>query len=188
MNNYQKETKHAVNSSEGNIKGRSSQNKRDALSFALEFFIKVGVTALVVCVLLFFVVGVYSNHSNSSYPMLKDGDLCFTFKLGKVHSGEEIAYKQDDKIHFGRIVAVGGDTVDIKDGTVNVNGYGVFENTVYPTNAEGATVTFPYTVPEGTVFVLNDYRDDIQDSRVYGSIPMKQIRGKIVLVLRRRGI
>ena len=120
--------------------------------------------------------------------MLKDGDLCFTFKLGKVHSGEEIAYKQDDKIHFGRIVAVGGDTVDIKDGTVNVNGYGVFENTVYPTTTEGATVTFPYTVPEGTVFVLNDYRDDIQDSRVYGSIPMKQTRGKIVLVLRRRGI
>ena len=49
-------------------------------------------------------------------------------------------------------------------------------------------MTFPYTVPEGTVFVLNDYRDDIQDSRVYGSIPMKQTRGKIVLVLRRRGI
>ena len=65
MNNYEKETKYAVNSSEGNIKGRSSQNKKDALSFALEFFIKVGVTALVVCVLLFFVVGVYSNHSNS---------------------------------------------------------------------------------------------------------------------------
>ena len=188
MNKINKETKRFVNPSEGNIKGKSAQNKKDAISFAIEFFIKVGVTAFVICVLLFFVVGVYANHSNSSYPMLKDGDLCFTYKLGKLQTGDEIAYKQEGKMHFGRIVATEGDIVDIKDGTVAVNGYSVFENTIYPTTAEGATVAFPYTVPTGTVFVLNDYRDDIQDSRVYGSIPKKQMRGKVVLVLRRRGI
>ena len=155
---------------------KKTKKKRTAFSFAIEFFVKIGVTALIVLGLLIFVVGVYVNHSNSGYPMIKDGDLCLTFKKAKLALGDEIAYEQDGNIRFGRIVAMAGDNVDISDNTITVNGYGVFENAVYPTTAEGATINFPYTVSDGTVFVLNDYRDDVTDSRIYGSIPSERLK------------
>ena len=187
-------TKETINNSDStsessnNGKAKKSKKKRTTLSFAIEFFIRIGVTALVVCILLLFVVGVYINHSNSSYPMLKDGDLCLTYKLAKYALGDEIAYEQDGKIKFGRVVAKEGDIIDISEGTITVNGYGVYEDTVYPTTAEGASIAFPYTVSSGTLFVLNDYRDDVNDSRVYGGILEERTKGKVILVLRRRGI
>ena len=167
---------------------QKKKKKRTAASYAISFFIKIAVTALVLVLLLNFVVGLYVNHSNSSYPMLKDGDLCLTYRLATLVKGDEIAYERDETIRFGRIVGTEGDVVDIIDGSITINGYGVFEEAVYPTTAEGATISFPYTVPKDTVFVLNDYRSDTKDSRCYGGIPLKDTRGKIILLLRKRGI
>jgi len=174
------------NNSIGEKKG-PAKKKKTALSFAIEFFAKIAVTALVVVILCVFVVGIYVNHSNSCYPMIKDGDLVITLKLSKILTEDEIAYKKDDAIRFGRVVAKAGDVVDIRDDVLTVNGYGVFENVVYPTTAEGATIEFPYTVPKDTVFVLNDYRSDATDSRIYGGIPLSETKGKIFLMIRRRG-
>lgn len=167
---------------------KKNKKKRTAVSLMIEFFVKVGLTALVVWLLCLFVVGVYVNHNNSSYPMIKDGDLCITYKLGSLREGDAIAYIYNDKINFGRIVGMPGDTVDISEGTITVNGYGVYENTVYPTTAEGAAISFPYVVPSDSYFVLNDYRDDINDSRIFGAVRKDDTKGKIVLLLRRRGI
>lgn len=168
--------------------GRNGKRKRTAASFMIEFFIKIGITAIVIAVLLTFICGVYVNHSNSAYPMLKDGDLCITYKLADLVKGDEITYIKDGKIRFGRIVAMPGDKVDVSEDVITVNGLGTFEDTVYPTTSEGSTIEYPYLVSVDTVFVLNDYRDDIADSRTYGSIPLSDTKGKVVLVLRRRGI
>ena len=169
-------------------KEKPKKRKRTAVSFMIEFFIKIGVTALLVAVLLTFIAGVYVKHDNSSYPMIKDGDLCLTYKLAKFRMGDEIAYKKDGKIRFGRIVAMPGDVVNISENNLAVNGYGVYDNAVYPTTTEGSSITYPYTVMTGTVFVLNDYRDDITDSRTYGSISLSETKGKVIMILRRRGI
>ena len=105
-----------------------------------------------------------------------------------VNAGEEICYKFDGETKFGRIVAKAGDEVSINDSYVMVNGYGITEDVVYPTTSEGAAVTFPYVVQDGAVFVMNDFRDDIKDSRTYGAIPLENCEGKVILVIRRRGI
>lgn len=183
----QKTNKKPDDKTENKGKPKGKQ-KRTATSFMIEFFIKVGLTAIIVAVLLTFISGVYVNHSNSAYPMIKDGDLCITYKLATLVKGDEIAYIRDGKIKFGRIVAVAGDTVDISEDAITVNGMGVYEDTVYPTTSEGSSISYPYVVSADTVFVLNDYRDDITDSRTYGSIPLSDTKGKVVLVLRRRGI
>ncbi len=167
-------------------KGKKKK-KKSALAFAIEFFVKIAVTAAVVAILVIFIIGIYINHSNSSYPMIKDGDLVITFKHATILTDDAIAYKHNGKICFGRVVARSGDVVDLKEDNLTVNGYGVFENAVYPTTAEGATIDFPYTVPEDTVFVLNDYRPDPEDSRKYGGISLKDTKGKIILMIRRRG-
>ena len=110
-----------------------------------------------------------------------------TLKRAKIIVEDEIAYKHGDTVCFGRVVAKAGDVVDIQEDILTVNGYGVYENAVYPTTAEGATITFPYTVPADTYFVLNDYRSDPTDSRIYGGISAKETKGKIFLMIRRRG-
>ena len=169
--------------------GKSKKRKKKtAKDYAIEFFIKVGITALAVAALLIFVVGIHVNHGNSAYPMIKDGDLVITYKLDKGQNGVEIAYKFNGKVKFGRIVAKEGDTVDITDQGLLVNGYGILEDVVYPTTSSGAAISFPYIVPKGTVFVLNDYRSDAGDSRTYGAIPLSDVEGEVVLILRRRGI
>ena len=174
---------------ENSVKTKAhKRGKKTAASYAIEFFIKVGVTAVVIVVLCVFVIGIHVNHGNSSYPMIKDGDLLITYKLSELQAGQEIAYKKDGEIRFARIVAMAGDEVKISDQRLMVNGYGIVEDTVYPTTAEGAAISFPYVVPDGTVFVLNDFRSDVNDSRTFGAIPLPDCEGEVVIILRRRGI
>jgi signal peptidase I len=49
-------------------------------------------------------------------------------------------------------------------------------------------VSFPYTVEEGSYFVLCDFRTASVDSRSYGTIPQSDLAGKVITLLRRRGI
>ena len=146
------------------------KKKKTAKQYAVRFFIRLGAAALVVTLTLVFVLGVYVNHSNSSYPMIKDGDLCLTFKLSKLKQGDVTAFRSGDEIKFGRVIALEGDTVEIKNDQVIVNGIGLYEDTVYRTSAESSKIEFPYTVPKDTVFVLNDLRSDTSDSRTLGGI------------------
>ncbi|MBO7395384.1 MAG: signal peptidase I [Ruminococcus sp.] len=164
------------------------KKKHTASYHAAAFFAKIACTALLVWVLLTFVAGVFICHDNSSFPMIKDGDLCITYRLGKLDQGDLVVYELDGRQHFGRIAAFEGDRVELVDERVSVNGYCVYEDTVYPTKPDGAKISFPYTTPDNCVFVLNDYRTDINDSRSFGGIPVDKVKGKVVFVLRRRGI
>ncbi|MBO4863026.1 MAG: signal peptidase I [Eubacterium sp.] len=167
---------------------KKPKKKRSAGSYAIEFFIKVGVTALAIWALLTFVVSININHSNSGYPMIKDGDLCISYRRGKIVNNDVYSYKQGGKVKFGRIMAEAGDSVSFMEESLMVNGYGVYEDTVYPTTEEGVKIPLPYTVPQGSVFLLNDYRNDLDDSRTFGGVPQEDIIGKVILIIRRRGI
>lgn len=167
---------------------KPAKRRKTSKDYAIEFFIKVGVTVAVVLILCFLIVGIHVNHGNSSYPMIKDGDLVVTYRLAKLSAGDEIAYKVGDALKFGRIVAVGGDEVNINDAYVMVNGYGIAEDAVFPTSSEGSAITYPYVVPERNYFVLNDYRSDVDDSRTFGAVHEENIEGKVVFIARRRGI
>ena len=99
-----------------------------------------------------------------------------------------VVYKQDGEVKFGRIIAFGGDKVEIRNDYVSVNDLGLSENVVYPTSAEGSAISYPYQVPNNCVFILNDYRSDISDSRTYGGIPLEAVEGAVVFTMRMRGI
>lgn len=162
--------------------------KRTAKHYAIAFFLKTGITALVIWLLLTFVAGIYVCHTRTAYPMIKDGDLCVTYRLADLRQGDEIAYRADGQIRFGRIIAFGGDTVEIYQDYITVNGFGIFDDVVYATSPEGSAISYPYQVPDHCVFVLNDYRSDVSDSRTLGGIPLGSTCGKIVFIMRRRGI
>ncbi|MBQ8961242.1 MAG: signal peptidase I [Ruminococcus sp.] len=182
------EEKTPVSPPEKDPSAKKKKKRPTARSYALSLLIKLGVTAGAVALLLKFVCGVYVCHDNSSFPMIKDGDLCITYRLSDLKQGDEIAYKLDGKIRFGRVIALAGDSVEIFDDYISVNGLGFFEDAVFRSSPPGSALTYPYTVPENCVFVLNDYRTDVTDSRTYGGISLDDVQGAVMFVMRRRGI
>jgi signal peptidase I len=69
-----------------------------------------------------------------------------------------------------------------------INGNVQQEEIFYPTEAQGGNFTYPYTVEEGSYFVLCDFRTEGYDSRSFGAVSKNTIDGKVITLLRRRGI
>lgn len=123
------------------------------------------------------------------FPALKDGDLTVVFRLQQeYYKNDVIAYYSPDGLRFGRIAAREKDVVSMDDsGTWQVNGTTQSGEILYPTYAvEG--VEYPYRVPENCIFVLGDYRTKATDSRIYGPISMDDVAGKVITIMRRRGL
>lgn len=123
------------------------------------------------------------------FPSLKDGDLTLSYCLKQTfRPNDVIIYEQNGKKHFGRIIAVGGNEINIDgSGDVKINGVSESGEIIYPSYHKGE-IKYPYKIPEGSVFVLGDYRTETKDSREYGAIKERQIKGKVLTILRRRGI
>lgn len=159
------------------------------MSDLLKFFLKLAVTIAVVFILLKFVFGLFRVSGNSMYPNMKDGDLAITYRLDQYNIDDIVAYKSDDgQTHFGRIVANSGDKIEIREQQLILNGAYVTSEIMYETDpADSPSVTYPYDVPDDGLFVLNDYRSDTNDSRVFGAVTKDQLEGKVIFLLRRRG-
>lgn len=156
---------------------------------ALRLAIKLACLAALAAALLTFVLGIFVVHDNDMYPAVRDGDLCITYRLKSPGYGDVVAYRAAGERHFGRVVGLGGDVIDISaDGRYTVNGGAPYETIYYVTrSAEDSPVAYPLTVPEGELFLLNDLRDNTGDSRTYGTIPETAADGCLALLLRRRG-
>lgn len=128
------------------------------------------------------------------FPAIKDGDLCVVFRREaqslfgeRLVQNDIVAYRVNGERRFGRVAAVGGDIVLLNDGgSLIVNGVTEGGEVLFPTYAgEGS---YPLRVPEGTVFLLGDYRTNTTDSRSLGTIPLADVEGKVITILRRRGL
>ena len=126
---------------------------------------------------------------NGMYPAIKDGALVFSFRIGKDFIKNDcVVYTVNGKDYIGRVVAKEFDIVILDEsGTLLVNGTAQSGEIMYPTYPKDG-VTYPYEVPKGHVFILGDYRTKTEDSRDFGSIPVKDVKSKIFTILRRRGL
>lgn len=122
------------------------------------------------------------------YPRLRDGDLVLFYRLETEQNiGDVVAYFCNNELRYGRIVAMGGDIVDVNEGgQLIVNGSVQQEEIFFETNAEGRTITFPIALAEEEVFLLGDNRTYALDSRDFGPIAKEDIRGKVITLLRNR--
>lgn len=84
-----------------------------------------------------------------------------------------------------RVVAVAGDTVEAKDDQLYVNGQPLSEEYLtsnkLKASASGVTLTEdfdPITIPEGSVFVMGDNRNNSMDSRVIGPVKLDHVVGR----------
>ena len=156
---------------------------------AINLMIKIAAIALAVWLVLAFVIGITINYGNNMHPAVNDGDLVITLKLQRPYLNAAVLYRHDGKTRTGRVVGLPGNVIDISGkGELLVNGAIASEDVYYPTKkAENSKVTYPYTVEEGKAFILNDYREDTDDSRAFGAIDLSEIDGPLILSLRRRG-
>ena len=81
-----------------------------------------------------------------------------------------------------RCIAVGGQTVDLVDGVVYVDGEPLDESAYTggkPSHPEDgpAQIQYPYTVPEGHIWCMGDNRTNSLDSRYFGAVPVDSITG-----------
>ncbi len=83
-----------------------------------------------------------------------------------------------------RVIGLPGDTVDIRDGAVWINGQRLKENYTLGTTEriDSAAVQLPYKVPPDCYFVMGDNRQDSYDSRYVGCVPRANIIGAPVLI------
>ncbi len=86
-----------------------------------------------------------------------------------------------------RCIAVGGQTVDIndEDGLVYVDGVALREPYTdgLPTYTLASDVSYPYTVPEGMMWMMGDNRTNSQDSRYFGAVSVASAEARSVAVL-----
>ena len=145
--------------------------------------------AIIVALLIrHFIVELYVVDGPSMQPTLQDGERLvvnkFIYHWRDPLKGEVVIfrYPRDHNRDFiKRVIATGGDTIEIKDGHVYVNDALVNEDYI----AEKTRTEYPkQTVPEGTLFVCGDNRRNSLDSRFpdVGFVPLELVKGKAALI------
>lgn len=150
------------------------------------------VSIVLIFLLLFtFLFGIIRYQDPSMAPAIKDGDLVIFYRYinAEYLPQDVIVVKHNGKLQARRIVATAGDTVDITEDGLVVNGAPQYEPEIFQkTEPYEEGVRFPLTVPEGQVFVLGDGRMESTDSRIYGCVKVEDTLGKVMMVIRRRSI
>jgi signal peptidase I len=149
---------------------------------------------------------------NSMEPNLRAGDWVVSLNaplIGPVHRGEIVAFPYWNWIGPKRVVGLPGDRIQVRSGKLIRNGSAVPEpysrqpyrsdlgdfplpSEAYPddstrwehNHAYGNTLTVgtPFVVPPGSCFLLNDDRNELSDSRIFGPLPSINISGTPLLV------
>lgn len=158
----------------------------------------VGTVALFVAIsflLRMFVLQPYEIPSGSMEETIQVGDMLFSEKVSYYFTepsyGDIVTFADPEipsRTLIKRVIATGGQTVDLQDGSVLVDGKKLVEpytngEPSYPlTSAYGTTISYPYTVPEGYLWVMGDNRTNSQDSRYFGAVDASTVTGKAFFV------
>ncbi len=155
------------------------------------FFFKLAALAVLLAVLFGGVFGITPMPDDSMSPRLSAGDLILYYRLADSWSINEVmVFQKDGELYVGRVVARGGDTVEITEyATLVVNGSTVIENDIYySTPRYDSDVTYPVTLADGEYFILCDQRQGAKDSRYFGAVSESEVLGKVITVVRRSGL
>lgn len=146
--------------------------------------------AVIISVFLnLFVVQVTEVRQRSMEPTLFQSDRVLVskvdYRVAMPERGDIVVFDPttDTSIPFvKRIVAIGGDVIELRDGRLLVNGEpSEIVGSAGATNPQSPQIVYPYTVPDGHFFAMGDNRQQSSDSRSFGSQPNAQIIGKVIL-------
>lgn len=158
--------------------------KKSALREMLE---SVVIAVLLAAIIRLFILEPFYIPSGSMEPTLMIGDRIIvskvTYLLREPEPGDIVVFKfpLDPSRNFvKRIVAVGGETIEIKDSVLYINGEPRPEN--YLPQGLKFQDYGPQTVPEGHYFMMGDNRNNSDDSRVWGFLDKDLIVGNAEVI------
>lgn len=149
----------------------------------------VGILCVVfVIFMLFFKVVAVDGESMA--PTLKDSDKLLVYSLSYTPGAGDIVIvgstDKEEQILVKRVIATENQTVEVnyKTGKVIVDGKEIQEDYITGmTEPDDNEIEYPYTVPEGCVFVMGDNRNESSDSRskIIKAIDENHIAGKVIM-------
>ncbi|WP_058485549.1 signal peptidase I [Defluviitalea phaphyphila] len=145
---------------------------------------------IIVIIIVFFVrTFIFENTKvigPSMEPTLLENDILiinkFEYYFTEPERGEIIVfpYKGDPSKHYiKRIIGLPGETIDIKNGVVFIDGNPLEEDYILEPMQQRGDISFPFVVPDNTYFVMGDNRNNSSDSRYQdvGTIEKSKIIG-----------
>lgn len=147
-----------------------------------------------------FVLETYQVHGTSMQPTLEDGQRLMVDKVGLrfgvPQPGQIVVFQPptgtgcpSPDIRPGgpafvkRVIAEAGQTVEMRAGTLYVDGQALAETYLPSAFRAGPTDNFqPITVPSGDLWVMGDHRLVSVDSRCFGPLPARNVQGIAMLV------
>lgn len=169
-----------------NLRSRIRRDRRRRTSLGV--FRLILVLALAALTSYLFFSSVIVQESSMS-PTLENGDRVFINRLAYavtgVRRGDVIAYRSrssiDTGIHIKRVIGLPGETVQIRDGLILINGSTYIESKDFPNITNAGLAAEGVTLGSDEYFVLGDNRNNSEDSRFadVGNIGRETILGKV---------
>ncbi len=163
-------------------------------SVVREWIEAIVIALILALVIRTFVVQAFKIPSGSMLPTLQIGDHIlvnkFIYKFSDIERGEIIVFKfpKDEKRDFiKRVIALPGEKFQVKHRQVLINDKPIKEAYAFHEDDSGSFFyprdNFgPITIPEGKVFVMGDNRENSMDSRFWGMLDIKKVRGKAFVI------
>lgn len=165
----------------GGDSGAPDSTPKSALRETLETVL----VALVIALLIrSFLVQLYVVDGESMFPTLHHGDRLLVNKIGyrlsEPEPGDVVVVEDPANPRrqlIKRVIAVGGETVEVRNHVVFIDGKPLEEPFVHPFSVHFSDVK-PEPVPEGYVYVMGDNRGGSMDSRSLGPVQVTKVEGK----------
>jgi signal peptidase I len=142
------------------------------------------VLSLIIFLLIRQVVQNYRIENHSMEPNFYEGQFVLVnklaYRLGEPERGDVVVFhnpRNTNEDYIKRIIALPGDTVEVRDASVFINGEPLIEDFPHNYIQQGEYMP-PVTVADNQLFVMGDNRPNSSDSRVFGPIPQDLAVGK----------
>lgn len=166
--------------------------KRNPGQSLLSFFGLLALVLLFAFLLRTFVFQPYEIPSGSMEETIMPGDMVFSEKISyhlrDIEAGDIVTFQEPNpanpekpRVLIKRCIALEGQTVNLVEGVVYVDNQPLNEpytggKTTKSLNS--TTVQYPYTVPDGHIWVMGDNRTSSLDSRYFGAVPVSSVNGR----------
>ena len=166
---------------------RDASKSRRSLRMDLQVWVRDIVLSLFIATaVIVFLCQPVKVEGTSMLPQLEDEQRIFVnklvYRIDSIERGDVVVFRFPEDLrrsYIKRVVGLPGETVEVRKGTVHIDGRALSEPYV-PHRYRDRASHSPVTVPDGAYYLLGDHRITSNDSRTWGTVDKGFIRGKAV--------